>query len=576
MNPLISIVSGTYRRLPSLQRMIASVRDQLPHGIPYEFVLVGVAEDTETADWAQTQPDVVWIEHPKLLGAIKAFGDGAKAASGQYVILANDDIEFHPDSIMTAYLHLETHDICGGVAFADDRNAPGYAEGLKVQTLTMTSPLGIQLAVPYIQVGMLRRWLGDAIGWWGADDPVMGSGAGTYGGDTFLSAGIWAKGYSIDTLKPCSVTDHVVRDGLRDLNHQLEQKNPRAYYKKFPTPPLIAPVPTLPNPQSESLRILYLPIYERFNAVQKANKRGLREALGKVGAVWEVDYCNVAFDLTAIMQQWKPHLILTQLHSADIITPARLARARAVCPESLFLNWNGDVHLDGLTSEPIMNLLRHIDLQLVVNAHALPTYAQAGIRAAYWQIGYESPLGELPEVDSTDVIFLGNCNSPFRQDLERVLLSEASGGDYKLGLYGKNWTAADGECLYDFGRGEALYQHSRIAIGDQFYENTEAFVSNRMIQALGAGVFFLQQRSRNLEHFTGLHDGTHYVSWKDLSDLRGKLRYWLNERQDAERQRIALAGQQFVLEHYTFEAQVRRLFDQLLPKLKQPVAEVEA
>jgi hypothetical protein len=564
----LSIVTGTYQRLASLQRMVQSARAQIPPGIRYEFVLVGVEGDLPTAQWAMQQKDCTWIPQPGLLGAIRAFCDGAKAASGEYVLMGNDDITFGPDSLVRAMVHLETHPTAGAVAFADNRPAPGYGAEMKVQTITARLPDGNPTSVPYPQVGLVRRWLGEACGWWGVDDDIMGKGH-TYGGDAYLGARIWEHGYSVDTLKDCYILDHIEADDLREHNHEIEQRNPAVYYKRYATPPMIAPAPTLTNPQREQMRILYLPILEPGNTAQRKNKRGLRESLRRIGLVYELDYLSVKFDLPKLVEMYQPHLLLTQLHSAQEITPAMMVKARAVKPDMVCVNWNGDAHIHGLTSEPVLELLRHFDLQLVVNAHPLPIYEQRGIRAAYWQIGIEEPATDLPAIEPRDLVFLGNCNTRQRRDLETSLTAAAQASKLSLGMYGIGWKNPSGETLYDFAAGEAIYKRCKVAVGDQFWGDTHAFVSNRMFQALAAGAFFLQQESPGLEQYTGLRDGVHYVAWSDLDDLQRKVKTWMNSKKAAKRLEIAAAGQAFVREHFTFDAQVRKLFFELLPLIEE-------
>jgi len=99
---LLSVVTGTYNRRESLAQMIASARREIPRGIAYEFVVVDGGSTDGTLEWCKQQPDVYLIQHGALLGAIRAFCDGARTARGEYVLLANDDIEFRPYSIIAA------------------------------------------------------------------------------------------------------------------------------------------------------------------------------------------------------------------------------------------------------------------------------------------------------------------------------------------------------------------------------------------------------------------------------------------------------------------------------------------
>lgn len=563
--PVLSIVTGTYNRLPYLKRMIASVRASIPRGLDYECVVCDGGSTDGTLDWLRSLDDVVLIEHGALRGALTAFGDAARAATGDYVILANDDIVFHPGALVRALAHLEMTPTCGAVAFADDRPAPGYDAGYKVQTISARQGRK-QVSVPYPQVGMVRRWLGNEVGWWGDQHPVMGTGR-TYGGDNFLGARIWELGYTVDAVDGCRIDDLIPADPLREHNYAAEQQNPGVYYKVYPSGPKIASTPQCDNPQSERLRILYAPIFEPGYPQQKAGKRGLREALARAGLVYEWDYLgDVKPGLAERVREWQPHLVLLQLHGTDKVTERDLVDARQAAPEAVFLNWNGDVWPEHLISPDMLSLLRHVDLQLVVNARVVPLYAERGIRAAYWQVAYE-PVDEsqLPAVAAHDVVFLANAYSTERKQLGKALATMAG---VNVGLYGFGWPFPSGNTTYNFPATAALYRNAKIAIGDNQYPDETGFVSNRIFDALTAGAFLLHQHVSGLDELTDLRAGEHYVVWRTPDELQRAIRYWLEPKHAAERQRIASAGQAFVRAHHNFDARVAELFDTLLPMIE--------
>ena len=58
---MISLVSGTYNRLPLLKRMVASAR-QSAADLPLEIVLVDGGSTDGTIAWCKSQPDIVLIE----------------------------------------------------------------------------------------------------------------------------------------------------------------------------------------------------------------------------------------------------------------------------------------------------------------------------------------------------------------------------------------------------------------------------------------------------------------------------------------------------------------------------------
>lgn len=560
-NVFLSIVTGTFNRLDHLRRMVESARASIPRGVTYEIVLVDGGSDDGTIEWAKSQADIVLIEHGALHGAIRAFCDGAKAANGAYVLLGNDDIEFVGDGILRALVHLETHPNCGMVAFADNRPAPGYGEGYKIQTMQAVSLEGLPMHVPYGQVALVPRWLGDVAGWWGADDPIM-SKAITYGGDNFLSARIWELGFSVESIKGVQVNDLMAQDDLRARN-QTSEPTPSPYYERYPNGVRVAASPQIDNPYEPKLRVLYCPIYELRNDVQRANKRGLREALSRYFFVYELDYVGENFDLPALVAAFKPDVLFTQVHgSSGRLTPALLAQVREVNPRMMVINWNGDVHEEGYTSKAAFEYLKNVDLQLVVNATVLEKYEQLGIQSAYWQVGYE-PINEtkLPEMAAHDVLFQGDNYGQKRRAFGTLL----RGLPYNVGIYGRGWAFADGETLYDFAAAAALIRAAKIVVGDNQY-NGYGFVSNRVFETLAHGGFLLHQTVDGMEQLLGLRDGVHYVAWSDEADLQEKIRYWLEPKHAKERADIASKGQQFVRAFHSFDNRVRDLFLDVLPE----------
>lgn len=570
MTPLLSIVSGTFQRLQYLKMMVLSVRAQLPKGIRYEFVLVDGGSTDGTQAWARQQPDVTLIEDGALLGAISTFTRGAQAARGEYVVLANDDVTFAPYSLITALSHLERTSHCAAVAFADNRSGimNGNPDQYRTEGIGVTLVNGSKTMFTYAQVGMFRKALGDEAGWWGADDPLM-QGAKTYGGDSYLSARLWEAGYSVEAVDGCAVSEMLLKRDASgqvrgDALHDSHESDGRYYYQRFPT--VHVPAQTRQYPLPERLRFLHLPVYESSHPQAANLEAGLTEAFGDYGICIELDYLNAPnLDLPRMVKCWQPDLILTQMQGwGGKLTPQMLADMRRAAPSALVVNWNGDAHERGLIDSRVFDLLRHIDLQTTVNARVLEVYKAERIPAAYWQIFYKQPIEPLPDMPRHDVLLQANWYD-YRADLFDVLYTLRDRG-YNVGVYG-NDRRADGNTHYDFAAQAALYANATITVGDTF-PLTEAFVSNRVFQALGAGAFLLQQHSRNLEQYTGLVDGVHYIGWSDMSDLVAKIAEWSQPDKAARRHYIAQTGQAFVREHFSAQAQVRKLLCDLIPALE--------
>jgi glycosyltransferase involved in cell wall biosynthesis len=556
---LVSVVTGTYNRLNYLQQMIDSARRNWPRHLGLNFVVVDGGSTDGTLEWLAAQPDVLTIQHGKLLGAIKAFCDGAKAATGEYVVMANDDVVFHDYSLLRAVSHLEETPTCGAVAFADNRFAQIHkTDGYRVMQAPATDLDGKDTMVNYAQVGMFRRWLGDLCGWWGADDHTMRN-ARTYGGDNYLSSRVWELGYSVDAVEGCNVDDLIPRDELRIANNSSGEKDSYLYYQRFPRGAQLQPGPTVGNTQEERLRVLLMDIHEPAIPARYAKEKGLADAFANVGLCWEIDYINEPWDLPAAVKTWQPHLLLAQIHDAEHIDANTLIAARNEKPDMAVVSWNGDAHEGGLISPEVLEVLKQVDLQTVVNTKVLPVYEKNGIRAEYWQIGVKYPAqpyaGSVPE---WDCLFLGNCYSGERRDLVNTIRSVKG---LRVGVYG-NCPGNTGNTHYDFAHSTELYKHCKVAISD-VYPNTEGFVSNRLFQALAAGAFVLQQHSPRLDELTGLRAGVHYVEWTDLKDLKRKLRKWSSENRDPERKKIADEGKAFVRDNFSYDRQVEKLLGML-------------
>jgi hypothetical protein len=567
MTVALGIVTGTFNRINSLVRFIESVRREIPRGLSYTITVIDGGSTDQTIGWCLTQPDIRLIQHGELRGAINAFSEGASLTDAAYILLGNDDVSLKPYSLLAALAHLENTPTCGAVAFADNRTSLVTGDGTqyRVEGIGATTAAGEKVMVVYPQVGLVRKWLGEQVGWWGWRDPVMRQ-ARTYGGDSYLGARIWEAGYTVDAVPQAMIEDHIERDALREHNAANGGQDSSCYYARFPTVQLPAQLASADAP--ERLRILYLPVYEASYPGLMNKEPGLTEALGAYGLALEVDYLNTpGFDLVALCRAWQPDLLITQIQGPGRITPYQLASARNAAPGMIIVNWNGDAHEHGLTAPAVLELLRYIDLQTTINAKVLPFYGAQGIRAAYWQIYFKPALEPLPDAPVHDVLFQGNCYSKERDALVKALRTIRP--SLNLGIYG-NCHGAIGNTHYNFAAQAALYRNATITIGDTF-PNTIAFVSNRLFQCLGNGGFLLQQHSPYLSQFTGLLPGEHFIEWTTLADLKTKVNEWLQPEKAAERQRIAAAGMAFVQAHYSAAAQVDKLFNDLLPMIAEAV-----
>ena len=204
---ILSIVTGTYNRISYLKNMVYSVRKSV-FTLPYEMIVVDGGSTDGTLEWCKSQSDIKLIEHGELLGAVKAFNDGAYAATGKYVILANDDIEFIDESLLAAYSFMEDSPKVGVGCFYQNRgNKPWHVE----QMLAVNTE-GRQVLAYYGQVVIVPREIGNKVGWWG-------NYLRTYGGDNELSCNVWELGYTVWPIPCACISDATPIDELRKINN---------------------------------------------------------------------------------------------------------------------------------------------------------------------------------------------------------------------------------------------------------------------------------------------------------------------------------------------------------------------
>jgi hypothetical protein len=325
--------------------------------------------------------------------------------------------------------------------------------------------------------------------------------------------------------------------------------------------PEVVESPRFPLDLTQRERFVYLPIYEAGWPVQKVQKRGLREALARAGVVEEIDHVGLGREAAIAAAEeactrLHPTIVLFQLHGPDPISPNDVHGLRPYAPGAWFVNWNGDYWPENLLSEGGVALARAFDLQLTVNREVLEEYGQLGVKADYWQIGWEPDgRGHEPGPDDlTDVVFLANGYSRERQNLVRRL----RGLPYSFRLWGNGWPDgwAVGQSTYDFVSACRAYRGAKFSIGDSQWPES-GFVSNRVMQALAAGGSVLcHQWFRGMEGL-GLRDGETCIVWESFDELRGKLDHY--SRDEDARRRIAEAGEKLAVERHSFDVRVREL-----------------
>lgn len=572
MTPVVSIISGTYNRIEHLKKFVYSVRRSIGTGINYEIIIVAGPCTDGTENWCREQADIRLIEQDRLVGAIRAFGAGFDIAQGRYVLIANDDIIIIGKSITRAIAYMDDHPNVGIGCFYQDR----AGRSMHVDMMPAHYADGTMTSVHYGQVCIVDRAIGNAVGWWGHNDPHM-SKAKTYGGDNYCSSRVIELGYAVVPLDGCAIHDLTPQDELRQLNNpvQLRTNNhpdTAVYLSIYPTGPLLDPNRTLRTRQIDRpKRVLYAPIYEKQYPAQREQKCGLRRALQRKYDVIEVDYMS-GESLIDAARDWQPELTIIQAHESSPVINEEIMKEVKRHTKGKLAIWNGDVY-DKSGSDDYLRLLRQADFFGTVNADAIKRYNAAGVNAGFWNVGYEPYILTGQAAQGHDVVFFGNGYSPQRQVLGQQLTELATTTNLTVGIYGDRWQSpvqAVGSTLYDFQRTGAILRKSKIAIGDSQHSGA-GFASDRLFNTLAAGgAILLHQHFEGMTEYTGLVDGVHLVMWTDYADLHDKILYYM--RNPIHAKMIAQQGQSYVLRAHSFEVRLKEL-DQFLLRFNRPVNE---
>ena len=553
---IISIVSGSYNRISYLKQMVESARLSVGIGIDYEFCIVDGGSNDGTQEWCKAQKDIRLIEHGKLLGAVKAFNDGAYAATGIYVILANDDIIFLNQSIQSAIRFMQDNPNVGVGCFYQDR----YNRDWHVDMMTAQVDGGSK-SVWYGQVCIVPKWLGDKMGWWG-------NYLRTYGGDNELSCNVLEYGYKILPIPCACIHDLTPEDELRVINNPTKAKGANhpdsaKWMKKWDRHgkfgAIVRQIPMEPNPIQRYYRILYAPIYEPgWGYIQKAQKVGLRKALAKKGLVVEIDWTGEGVEaVLEAADRFDPDIIVTQIQDAGTWTVGDIKELKLICPNTITVLWNGDYHIENLQDKRYIYLIKEFSYCGFVTTQVNKQYSHEGVNYFYWQIGFEESLAEPDEnTPKHDIVFLANGYSEDRIRLAMFLRSLP----YNVGIYG-SWPdniKANGNTLYDFDAGHKIYKNAKLAIGDSQWPDATGFVSNRLFQAMCSGICYMQQNVDGLADLLKLQDRLHLITWRDLPHLRSIIDYCMSN--PIVTRDIGNTGRLEMLAHHSFDSRVSELW----------------
>lgn len=577
----LSIVTGTYNRLPHLQKMVSSCRSSVGN-LKFEFIIVDGGSTDGTIGWCKKQRDVKLIEQGELLGGIKAFNVGCEMARGYYVAILNDDIEVVDDTLYRGVSYLRANPWCGQVAFENRVVGTGDAKRQKLSSWA---------GLLYGQCCITPKWLGDYAGWWGDE------GMRTYGGDTRLSLRLWELGYPTIHVDGCAIIDHVVEDELRKKNSDDPWKVARETGKQHPdtakfqrvwrgrVPKREEIVPAAHNAAAillkaergnlrtmrfkgmmnakHEMRTTLIDLFKPFGPTKQINQAAMMQGSG--GAWDEFQKRGVA-----AVRAFKPDLLILQAQRRNNFHPDTIGMLKREFPFMYVVNFDGDTHYP--LEEFHFDIAQAVDLQCVVSPTLFEEYADNGCGVAYWPIGVEACYNvqrKSPEEIEAgpDVTFLGALyghgrfpEAQFREDAVVALWNQHQKRVMDFCLMGTGWNKVDvqvGHSNEEHRANADLYSRSKMALSVSQTAELWGYSSDRLYNICATGCPALVQRFAGMESH-GFVDGETCIAFSNTTEMLTKVRYYL-ERGD-ERERIGEAGKQVVLERHLWEYKVENLF----------------
>src|SRR6202012_2710423 len=156
--------------------------------------------------------------------------------------------------------------------------------------------------------------------------------------------------------------------------------------------------------------------------------------------------------------------------------------------------WCGDVRDE--TPLWAWNLAPHVSLTCFSNLRDVYSLRSFGYRAEFLNIGFSphifTPAGA-PRPNTPEIIFLGNNHGNLypqsESRREMVSLLRARYGD-RFAVYGRGWASHGIETTFlPESEEAAAYRACKLAINQNHYNTVLRFSSDRILRAMGSGVF---------------------------------------------------------------------------------------
>lgn len=264
---------------------------------------------------------------------------------------------------------------------------------------------------------------------------------------------------------------------------------------------------------------------------------------------------NVNSEAIKLFNEFNPDIVFMQVQAPNII---KIETVKHFYNHGCkVVNWTGDVR--HVTPHWMVEMAPYV-ISSFSNMFDVMYINNKGFNSEYLEIGY-NPLIYKPEgdkIDCPEIVFMANNYgkdyfplSNFRQDIVTKLNKHYGA---RFGVFGNGWQMAKGNANHSQAEEAKHYRGAKIAINCSHF-NYERYSSDRILRILGTGTFCLSHHYINIEQ--DYIPTKHLDTFNTIEGLINKINYYL-EHED-ERNKIAKAGNELVLNRNTFKHQVENI-----------------
>ena len=193
---MLSLVTGTRNRKDSFLRLVRSIVDRTV--VEWELI---VADASDGPIIIETLPGITVLPERPRLGMSAGYNRAFREASGEWVIWLNDDCEVLSGYAERSIAYMQEHPEIGlGCIYYSDPTG-----GFRVN--------GCCYGMHYANFGIIRRELGNQIGWFDEDVCPM------YGNDNSLAYRVLIAGYGVAPISGAHIHHHADEDLERAMNN---------------------------------------------------------------------------------------------------------------------------------------------------------------------------------------------------------------------------------------------------------------------------------------------------------------------------------------------------------------------